>query len=68
MGDDSHGKSNGRGGDGDADGGITKTGVKKTLWFHYDEAEALRDAAYRERRSEAAIIREAVRKYLRIED
>jgi len=48
--------------------GITKGGVKKTLWFHEDEAEALRDRAYKSRRSEASLIREAVRRFLEIED
>lgn len=49
-------------------GGITKTGVKKTLWFHKDEAEALRTHAYETRRSESEIVREALRRYLGIED
>lgn len=49
-------------------GGITKSGVKKTLWLHHDEAEALRRRAFEERRSEAAIVREALRRYLKIED
>ena len=48
--------------------GITKSGVKKTLWFHHDEAEALRLKAFKERRSEAAIVREALRRYLGIAD
>ncbi len=48
--------------------GITKGGVKKTIWFHEDEAEALRLLAFKERRSESAIVREAVRKLLAIED
>jgi hypothetical protein len=49
-------------------GGITKTGVKKTLWFHADEAEALRVAAFKERRTESDIVRTALRRYLGIED
>ena len=49
-------------------GGITKTGVKKTLWFHEDEAEALRVRAFEERRSESSIVREAVRQFLGLED
>ena len=49
-------------------GGVTKTGVRKILWFHKDEAEALRVAAYEKRQSQASIIREAVRRYLGIED
>jgi hypothetical protein len=48
--------------------GITKGGVKKTIWFHEDEAEALRLLAFKERRSESAIVREAVRRLLNIED
>ena len=48
--------------------GITDRGVKKTIWFHEDEAEALRLRAFKDRRSESAIVREAVRKLLGIED
>jgi hypothetical protein len=48
--------------------GITEKGVKKTIWFHEDEAEALRLLAFKERRSESAIVREAVRRLLGIED
>jgi hypothetical protein len=48
--------------------GITEAGVKKTIWFHEDEAEALRLRAFKERRSESAIVREAVRRLLEIED
>ncbi len=48
--------------------GITEAGVKKTIWFHEDEAEALRLRAFKERRSESAIVREAVRRLLKIED
>jgi len=48
--------------------GITATGVKKTMWFHEDEAEALRVRAFEERRSESSIVREAVRKLLGLED
>jgi hypothetical protein len=41
---------------------VTQSGmVKKNLWIPRDEAEALRDKAYRERRSEADIIREGLR-------
>lgn len=47
----------------------TKSGmVRKTLWLHEDEAEALRDTAYRERRTESAIMREAEPRLLGIED
>jgi hypothetical protein len=48
--------------------GITAQGVKKTIWFHEDEAEALRLRAFKERRSESSLVREAVRKLLGIED
>ena len=48
--------------------GLTRAGVKKTLWFHRDEAEALRLAAFQERRSEASIVREAVRRFLDLAD
>jgi hypothetical protein len=48
--------------------GITEKGVKKTIWFHEDEAEALRLRAFKERRSESAIVREAVRALLGIQD
>ena len=50
------------------EGGLLETGVKKSFWFHQDEAEALRLKAFQERRSEASIVREAVRAYLGIED
>jgi len=49
-------------------GGITKTGVKKTIWFHRDEAEALRREAFEKRMKESEIVRIAVRLYLQIED
>lgn len=51
-------------------GTTTRTGgmVKKSLWLHKDEAEALRKAAFDEYRSEASIIREAVRRYFGLED
>jgi hypothetical protein len=42
--------------------------VTKTIWLHEDEAERLREAAYELYRSEASIIREALRHYFRIED
>ena len=53
---------------GQGDGGLMKTGVKKSLWLHHDEAEALRLRAFEERRSEASIMREALRRLLDIED
>jgi hypothetical protein len=41
---------------------VTKSGmVKKNLWIPHDEAEALREKAFHERRSEADIIREGLR-------
>ena len=42
--------------------------VKKTVWLHDDEATELRKAAYESFRSEASLIREALRKYFAIED
>jgi len=42
--------------------------VRKTLWLHSDEAEALRELAYKERRPESEIMREALRRFLKIED
>ena len=52
----------------EAAGSITKTGKKKTIWFHADEAEALRVAAFEQRRKESEIVREALRRYLDIPD
>lgn len=44
---------------------VTKSGmVKKNLWIPQDEAEALREKAFHERRSEADIIREGLRSVL----
>jgi hypothetical protein len=42
--------------------------VKKTVWLNDDEAEALRRAAYEQRRSEAELIREALRRYFKLAD
>jgi len=42
--------------------------VRKAVYLHRDEAEALRLAAFKERRSESAIVREALRRLLKIED
>lgn len=53
---------------GEGDGGLMETGVKKSIWLHRDEAEALRLKAFQERRSEASIVREALRRLLGIED
>jgi hypothetical protein len=48
---------------------VSKSGmVRKTLWLHGDEAEALRERAYHERRAESEVVREALRGYLGIED
>lgn len=48
---------------------VTSTGmVRKTIWLNGDEAEALRERAFRERRAEAEIVREALRAHLGIED
>lgn len=44
---------------------ITKSGmVKKNLWIPGEEAEALRRKAFEERRSEADIVREGLRRVL----
>jgi hypothetical protein len=42
--------------------------VKKTIWFNEDEAEAIRRAAFDQRVSEAALVREAVRRFFRLPD
>ncbi len=48
---------------------MSKTGmIKKTLWLHQDEAEALRNRAFQERRTESDIIREGLRRILGLED
>jgi hypothetical protein len=48
---------------------VSKSGmVRKTLWLHGDEADALREKAYQERRAESEIVREALRGFLGIED
>ncbi len=48
---------------------INKSGmVRKTVWFNQDEAEALRLRAFNERRPEAEIVREALRRLLDIPD
>jgi len=53
-------------------GGLTtvnKSGmVRKTIWLNGDEAETLRERAYHDRRGESEIVREALRKFLKIED
>lgn len=49
---------------------VSKSGnlIRKTFWIHPDEEEALRREAFEERRSEADIVREALRRYFGIED
>lgn len=37
--------------------------IKKTFWFHPDEAQRLRRAAYEEETSQADLVRTAVRQY-----
>ena len=48
--------------------GLTKTGKKVTIDLHRDEYEVLRLRAFRDRRSQASILRAALRQYLEIED
>lgn len=48
---------------------ISKTGmIRMTLWLHQDEAEALRLRAFEERRTQAEILREGLRRVLDLED
>lgn len=48
---------------------VTKSGmVRKTIWLHADESEALREMAYRDRRAESEIVREGLRRVLGLED
>lgn len=42
--------------------------VKKTVWLYEEEAEHLRKAAYESYRSEASLIREALRRYFDLEE
>ncbi|HEX9699224.1 MAG TPA: ribbon-helix-helix protein, CopG family [Acidobacteriota bacterium] len=42
--------------------------MKKTLWINEDEDKELRKIAYEEHRSEASIVREALRSYLGLEE
>ena len=42
--------------------------VKKTFWLDNGEAEALRKAAYEQRRSEASIVRQALREHLGVDE
>ena len=39
-----------------------------TLWLHEDEAEALRQKAFKERRTQAEILRDGLRRVLDLED
>ena len=49
---------------------VSKSGhmVRKTLWLHRDEEEALRRAAFETRRSESDLMRDALREYFELED
>lgn len=48
---------------------VSKTGmIRMTLWLHPDEAEALRQAAFKQRRTQAEILREGLRRVLRLPD
>ena len=42
--------------------------VKKTVWLYEEEAAQLRRAAYESYRSEASLIREALRRYFELEE
>ena len=42
--------------------------VKKTVWLHEDEADAVREAAFKERVSEATLIRTAIRRFFDLSD
>ncbi len=42
--------------------------VKKTFWFHADEAQRLRREAYEQETTQAAIVREAVRQFFQMPD
>ena len=42
--------------------------VRKAVYLHRDEAEALRLQAFKERRSESSLVREALRRFLKIQD
>ena len=47
----------------------TKSGlIRKTLWIHWDENEALRRAAFEQNTTETDIVRRLLRKHFRIED
>ena len=42
--------------------------VRKTYWLEEDVAEALRDRAYQERRTETSILHDALRQHLGIDE
>ncbi len=42
--------------------------IKKTFWFHLDEAQTLRKEAYERETSQAALVRAAVRKYFKMSE
>jgi hypothetical protein len=46
----------------------SKTLVRKVVYLNPDEAEAVRVTAFKQRRSESDLMREAIRKLLKIED
>jgi hypothetical protein len=47
---------------------MSKGQVKKSFWLNADEAEALRQAAFERRVSEAELVRAALRRYFRLLD
>ncbi len=48
---------------------VSKRGlIRKTLWIHRDENEALRKAAFEERKTETEIVRQLLRQHFGIED
>jgi hypothetical protein len=42
--------------------------LRKTVFLHPDEWEAVRERAYRERRTESSVVRQAIRRFLKLED
>lgn len=42
--------------------------IRKTFWIHRDEEEALRRAAFEERTTEAAIVRQLLREHFKIDE
>lgn len=51
----------------DEEGGAADL-VRKAVYLHRDEAEALRLRAFNDRRSESSLVREALRRFLKIPD